>query len=192
LKEFISDKNIVDGLVRSKEIVIQHVLDTYSARIYGVAFDYVKSKEVAEEITQDVFMTMIQKANSFNFKSSLSTWIYRMTVNKSLDFQKYQKRNKRSGRMVSLNDSNEDINIVNNSPDPETKLINMNKEQIILRAIDQLSENQKTAIILVRMEGIKQKEVAEIMNINVKALESLLQRGQKRLKEVLSDIYDQL
>ena len=156
--------------------------------VFNLALQYVQNTEDAEEITQDVFVKVHQKMDTFHGKSKLSTWIYRITINQSLDFIKAKKRKKRAGFLTSLFfDNQEEIN----HPFTEFKhpgILMEEKEKFekLFGFINQLPENQKTALILLKIEQKSQKEVAQIMEIGEKALESLFSRAKKNLKKQLS------
>jgi len=70
--------------------------DKYKSLVYNLALNYSTNKEDAEEITQDVFLSVFKKMSSFRNKSKIETWIFRVTINKSLDYLKAKKRFKRN------------------------------------------------------------------------------------------------
>lgn len=70
--------------------------DKYKSIVYNLALSYSANKEDAEEITQDVFLTVFKKMSGFRNESKVETWIYRVTINKSLDYLKAKKRFKRN------------------------------------------------------------------------------------------------
>jgi RNA polymerase sigma-70 factor (ECF subfamily) len=155
--------------------------------VFNLALHYVQNIEDAEEITQDVFVKVFDNLNTFKKQSSLKTWVYRITINQSLDFIKGKNAQKRNFlySIFSINDSNFKFQPSNfNHPGIELEL----KEayQKIFEAINQLSDNQKTALILLKIEDKSQAETAEIMNLNVKALESLFQRAKNNLEILLN------
>ena len=151
---------------------------------------YVLNPEDAQDITQEVFVKVYQKYHQYNPASaSLKTWICRIAINHCLDFLKAKKSKKRFGFLnpLFLTESNEPISnaIEVNHPGIQTE----NKEAIesLLQIIYTLPENQKTAIILSRIEDRSQTEVAEIMNTSVKAVESLLQRAKQTIQKKLTN-----
>ena len=155
--------------------------------VYNLALQYVQNLEDAEEITQDVFVKIYENLNSFQKKSSLKTWIYRITINQSLDFIKARNSKKRNffSFIFSLNDEKLKFEPANfNHPGIELEQKEGYKK--IFEAINQLSENQKTAIILLKIEGNSQAETAAIMKLTIKALESLFQRAKKNLEILLN------
>lgn len=133
----------------------------------------------AEEVTQDVFMTVYDKIDRFNQDSKLGTWIYRITANTSLNFIKKRKRN----QLMSLGLLTKQPADFNH---PGVILEHKEEASELFNQIDSLAPNQKTAFILVYIEGLPQQEVATIMDTSVKAVESLLQRGKTKLKNSIN------
>jgi RNA polymerase sigma factor (sigma-70 family) len=164
------------------EIYLEHY-----KMVFNLALQYVQNTEDAEEITQDVFVKIFDNLNSFKKQSSLKTWIYRMAINQSLDFIKAKNAQKRSflSSIFNINDSNFKFQ-PSNFNHPGIELEQKEACQKIFEAINQLSDNQKTALILLKIEDKSQAETAEIMNLNLKALESLFQRAKNNLEILLN------
>ena len=159
--------------------------DKYKSLVYNLALNYSTNKEDAEEITQDVFISVFKKMSGFRNESKIETWIYRVTINKSLDYLKAKKRFKR-------NFINEEISIDRVSQTefadfnhPGVVLESKEKIQEIYRCINKLSEDHKTVIIFLKIENKTYSEVAKIMKISVKAVESLFIRAKKKLDVLL-------
>jgi len=154
--------------------------EQYKNLVYNLALQYVQNIEDAEEITQDVFVAVHQSLNSFRNEAKPSTWIYRITINKSLDYLKAKKRKKRFGIIVSLFSGNEtDEQIEPHSfHHPGVALEQQEAVERIFAIINQLPTNQRTALILSKIEQIKQQEIANILNISSKGVESLIQRAK--------------
>jgi RNA polymerase sigma factor (sigma-70 family) len=160
-----------------------------SRLVFNLALQYVQNYEDAQEITQDVFVAVHHSLASFNGKSSLTTWIYRITINKSLDFIKSRKRQKRFGFLSSLffESSNEIKHDVPFFDHPGVQLEQKEALAKIFRHINELPNNQTTALILSKIEGKSQAEIAEIMNLSTKAVESLIQRAKSNLLKKLNN-----
>ena len=154
--------------------------------VFNLALQYVQNIEDAEEITQDVFVKVFDNLNSFKKESNIKTWIYRISINQSLDFLKSKQSQKWNflTSIFRLNDAKVKFEPTNFNH-PGIELEQKEGYQKIFDAINQLSDNQKTVIILLKIEGKSQAETAEIMNLNVKALESLFQRAKKNLEIIL-------
>ena len=156
--------------------------------VYNLCMNYLQNREDAEEVFQDVFLSVHQKIVLFEGKAKVKTWLYRITVNKSLDFIKARKAKKRFAffKMASI----DDLEISGRIDHPGIILENKESTERILEAMNSLPANQKTALVLKSMEQLSQKEIAEVMKKDVKAVESLLSRARKNLKEKLSKTKD--
>jgi RNA polymerase sigma factor (sigma-70 family) len=166
----------------------RELFEKYNKLVYNLAMQYVQNKENAEEITQDVFVKIHEKLNTFQQQADIKTWIYRITINQSLDFIKAQKSQKRWSffSALSLNDENKRIDVPHfNHPGVELE----QKEALaaIFKCINQLPDNQKTVLILLKIEQNTQAETAKIMDISTKAVESLFQRAKKNLETLLNN-----
>ncbi len=154
----------------------------HSAAVYNIALGYLQNEKDAEEVTQDVFITVYSKLSTFKGKSKLSTWLYRITVNTSLNFLK--KRNRRT--FFSLGNNEKSF------PDfahPGVLLENKEHSIVLFKAIQELKGNQKTAFILSYVEEMPRQEVADIMDTSLKSVESLLQRAKQNLRNQLDKHY---
>ena len=167
------------------------IVETHKVRVFNTAISFLQNKEDAEDLTQEVFMEVYHSLEKFKEEASVSTWIYRITVNKSLDFLRKKNRKKRFGFMTSLfNKESGEINIdAGHFDHPGILLEKKENARILFEAIEQLSENQKTAFILFHIEELSQKEIGEIMSLSAKAIESLIQRAKASLRIKLETIY---
>jgi RNA polymerase sigma factor (sigma-70 family) len=155
----------------------------YKSIVYNLALNYVQNIEDAQEITQDVFVAVYQSLDSFQEASAVSTWIYRITINKCLDFLKAKQRKKRFAFFTSLfiGDSNDLKHHPYEINHPGILLENKEALENLFKKINALPDNQKTALILHKIEQKSQMDVAEIMNLSPKAVESLIQRAKTNL-----------
>lgn len=128
----------------------------------------------------------------FNYEAKLSTWMYRITINKSLDFIKSQKRKKRFGVLTSLffENTNEPKHEISDFNHPGVELEQKEALLRIFSALNTLSENQKTALILFKIEKQSLQEIAEIMKLQPKAVESLIFRAKENLAKKLNQTND--
>ncbi|WP_294222396.1 RNA polymerase sigma factor [uncultured Chryseobacterium sp.] len=159
----------------------------YQKMVYNLALQYTQNTEDAEEITQDVFVKVSHKLDGFKNESSLKTWIYRIAINTSLDFLKHKNSKKRF--FFGVFRSSEQENVPNEPVDfnhPGVVLEQKEEVMKIFSCINLLPDDQKTAVILLKIEGNSQQETAEIMNLSRKAVESLFQRAKKNLIQKLN------
>lgn len=165
----------------------EEIFMTYRNMVFNLCLHYVQRPEDAEEIAQDVFVVVHQKYATFQGHASLKTWIYRITINHCLDFLKAQKRQKRFALFLSWYRPNGTTPAID-LPDQQHPGIALEQKEsltTLLQCINDLPEQQKTAVILLKIEQKTTAETAEIMQLSPKAVESLLQRAKKKLLEKL-------
>jgi RNA polymerase sigma-70 factor (ECF subfamily) len=180
---------LIPGLRSGDQQAFRLLVERYQQQVFNTALNLVQDHGAAEDIAQEVFVSVYRSVLSFNEKSTLSTWLYRITVNKSLDHLRSQKRQKRKGLFHTIFIGN----TINDPPDfehPGIKLEQRENAKYLFAAIHTLPGNQRTVFVLVHIEELPQKEIAEIMNLSVKAVESLLQRAKGNLRKKLADYYD--
>jgi len=155
--------------------------------VYSIALNYLHNKEDAEEVTQDVFIKVHQKLKSFRADSTTKTWIYRITVNQSLDYLKAKKSKK--GSVLS---KSEDLSKITKANFEHPGLLLEKKEQasLLFECIDTLADQQKTAFLLSKMDGLKQEEIAKIMDKSISGIESLIFRAKQNLRKIIASKWD--
>lgn len=159
----------------------------YFKLVYNVALQYVQNIEDAEEITQDVFVKVHEKFDTFKREADIKTWIYRITINQSLDFIKAKKRQKRWSFLTALSlDNKENPLVVSHFNHPGVLMEEKESIQKIFDAINRLPDNQKTVIILMKIEQNSMTETADIMKLSYKAVDALFQRAKKNLEILLT------
>lgn len=164
------------------------IVEQWQQMVYNTALVIVQSEADAEDITQDVFVEVYEKLGGFRGGSKLSTWIYRITVNKALDAEKKKNRQKNGGllrKIFSIGHEEEPAHFNH----PGVLLENKENAAVLFMALKKIPENQRVAFTLQKMEGMAQAEIAEVMNMSVYAVESLLARARGGLKKVLEQYY---
>lgn len=164
----------------------QMIYNQYSVLVYNVALQYLQNIEDAEEITQDVFIQVHTSMEKFDQRSSLKTWIYRITINKSLDFIKHKNSQKRFFIFGKKSQNENDYLNASHFEHPGIILENKEKAAVLYGVINELTENQKTAFILSKIDGLSNPEISEIMQLSVSSVESLIFRAKSTLKEKLA------
>ena len=158
----------------------------YKKLVFNVALNYLQNVEDAEEITQDVFVKVYNSLENFNQKSSYKTWIYRITINQCLDFIKQKNSQKRF--FIFGKKSQNEQEYLNTTTFEHPGILMENKEEaaILFEVINTLTENQKTAFLLSKLDGLSNPEISEIMQLSISSVESLVFRAKAALQEKLA------
>ena len=174
-----------------KDVLFKEIFDKNSKKIFHLCYGYTGDKDSANDLLQETFLKVWQNLDKFRNKSLISTWIYRISVNKCQEFLRKKMRKKRFGFIIPIDKAESTIQISSNFMHPGFELENQERGAILFAAINALPENQKTAFTLFNLESIPYEEIAQIMNTSLSAVESLIFRARQNLKKSLSDYYEE-
>lgn len=184
-------EELLQYIAKGDNDAFRQLYELFKARVYNTCLSYLQNTGDAEEATQDVFVEIYHAAAKYQGNAGAATWIYRITVNKCLDRLRYNNRQKRFSFLTSI--FNRDTGALKHDAPtfehPGVKAENREQSIMLFKAIRQLPENQQTAFILKQIEGLSQREIANLMGVGEKAVESLLQRAKANLRKILSDYY---
>ncbi len=186
----MNQADLIFKLKKGDTTIFKDVVDTWQNKVYNTAISIVQNEEDAEDITQEVFVTLYEKIADFREESTLSTWIYRITVSRSLDHEKRKKRQKHGGlirKIFLTRDEDEPAHFDH----PGVLLDNKERAAVLFKALKKLPEKQRIAFTLHKLEGLSQQEIASVMNTTVFAVESLQGRAKNNLKSILEKYYEQ-
>lgn len=183
----MTDQELITGLQNRDKPAIQFLVGKYHKQVIKTAYHLLQNMDDAEDLAQDVCIEILESVGSFKGASSLSTWIYRLTVNKSLNFIRKNKRKQLVKQFESFfRKGNDNVGSgVAEPSEPDNTFDNAERRQILENAINSLPGNQKTAFILNKYEELSYKEITEIMNLSLASVESLLQRAKQNLQKKL-------
>ncbi|HEY5368997.1 MAG TPA: RNA polymerase sigma factor [Hanamia sp.] len=188
----MNERELIDLLKKKDRTAFKTIVQTWQNMVYNTALGLLQNTEDAEDTAQDVFMQVYDSIATFKEESKLSTWIYRITVSKSLDLIRKKKRKKRFAFVQSLYGKNDELAI--DPPDffhPGVKMENKENSAVLFKAVKRLPPNQQTAFVLNKTEGLSYNEIGEIMNLSGSAVDALLQRAKKNLQTSLHEYYEQ-
>ena len=175
----MSDEQLINDIISGNHAAFKSLMEKYQQQVFRTVMGFVHTKEDAEEVTQDVFIRIYQSLSTFQHNAEFSTWLYRITVNASLNAL----RSNRKNRLLQSLETIFSLRSEEKTPLEELEYAERNKR--IGEAIDSLPEKQRTAFILSRYEELPQKKIAAVMNRSEGAIEQLLQRAKENLQKKL-------
>lgn len=188
----MNQADLVQKLKGGDQEAFRFLVEEKKNSIYNICLGYTRNHEDAEDLAQDVFMEVFRSIDGFKGESDLNTWIYRITINKSLQFLRSIKRKRRWNQMISfltvddfLEDSEEESPVYSSGKE----IKNEERVKILLKAVESLPENQKTVFLLHQTEGLSYQEISEVMDTSLSAIESLMFRAKQNLRTRLSSWY---
>lgn len=189
----MEEKEFIQQLKKNDEKAFRLLVNLFSKKVYNTCIGMLQNTEDAEDVTQEIFVTIHLNIKDFKVEASLSTWIYRVSVNKCLEFIRKKNRKKRSGIFKSIFSSDGEKALENHSDfiHPGIQLENQERAKVLFKAIELLPEQQKTAYILHKLEQVSYNEIASIMEVTLSSVESLLFRAKQNLKKHLTAYYEE-
>jgi len=189
----LQDSELIKQLKLGNEKAFRQLVEQQKDRVYNTCLGLLHNPQDAEDMAQEVFIQVWNSIGGFEGKAALSTWIYRIAVTKSLELIRYRKSQKRQSFFQSLKQDN-DPDVVSGDDffvHPGVAMEQKERAEVLFRAIDQLPENQKIAFTLHKVEDLSYKEIAEVMETSVSAVESLMHRAKKKLQDLLYEFYQE-
>ena len=186
------DTRLVERLQSGDAGAIEVLVSEYGGRVYRLARGITRSDSDAEEIVQDVFLTIATKGASFKGRSSLGTWIYRITTNVALNKRRGKRREVESSLEEQLLPTFEadgrragdrTFLLADWSQDPERELLAGETRRILDRALDGLPANYRAVLVLRDVEELTNEEVADALDESVGAVKARLHRARMVLRE---------
>jgi RNA polymerase sigma-70 factor (ECF subfamily) len=188
----LNELELIQQLRAGNELAFKSLVENYQDLVYNTALGVVQNSEDAEDVAQEVFIQVFRSIDQFKGDARLSTWIYRITTTKALDHIRSRKRKKRFAFITSLFGANDEL--VHEPVDfqhPGVALDRKEQAALLFRMIEQLPDNQKVAFTLHKTEELSYQEIADVMQLSVSAVESLLFRARQNLRKLLEKYYAQ-
>ncbi len=186
----INNKNqeneIIQKIIEGNENAFKLLVDQYQNMVLNICNSFLHNYDDSMDVAQEVFIKVYQNINKFRRDSSIKTWLYRIAVNKSLNFIRNKKKNTIFSSLDILfetedNKKKKNIEAIDTEKTSDEKIIDDDNKSILLKAINTLPKKQKSVIVLNNYENLAYKEIAEIMEISISEVGVLINRAKKKL-----------
>lgn len=187
MQEQKSDLELIEEFKKGNHGSFEELLQRYSDKAFNLSYRLTRNQQDAEEVLQDVFITVFRKIHGFEGKSSFSSWLYRVTLNAAL----MKLRRRKNDPLVSIDDVLPQA-LLNGSPrsadGQEGEKVSMRNQMltVIQSAINKLPEDYRPVFILRDVDGLTSREVSKILNLSIPAVKSRLHRSRSMLRRRLS------
>jgi RNA polymerase sigma-70 factor, ECF subfamily len=188
----MSDQELIQKILEGDKHCFRDLVQQYHVMVINTCYGLVHIREDAEDVAQEVFLEIYQSLARFRSESRLSTWIYRIAVNKSINYLRKVKVRQRTKSIEPAysHDDHEGMQVpAAASENPFNILNNKERSKFLYEALDALPENQKIAFVLHQYEDLSYKEITDIMKLSLSAVESLIHRAKINLQKKLMDYY---
>ncbi len=168
-----------DVLIKASQGDLKSFEELYKASagfVYNVALRIVNNREDAEEVTQEIFFIIYHKLRGFRFESSFKTWIYRITVNYSINFAR--KTSITRNKTIEYEDTSIAGTVVG---DVQKGIDKEHREKVIEDLLNIINPDQRACIVLRNMEGLSYEQIAQTLKININTVRTRLKRAREKL-----------
>lgn len=184
-----NDLGYIELLKQGDSKAFSLLVDNFQHPIYNTVLNITQCTAEAEDITQEVFLLIYKNIHQFRGESKLSTWIYKIAISKSLEWERRKKSKRVIGyfkNLIGLTSlENEIVDFIH----PGVSLENKENAHMLFKAMQLLPNNQRIAFILINIEGLTYQEVSDIMKKSIKSIEGLVQRAKENLRKKLTKDY---
>lgn len=180
---------LVEGLKSGNREAWRSFIDEYKDKIFRTALSYIPFEDEAEDLAQEIFIEVFQNIHRFRQEASLSTWVYRITVNKAINYLKKNRKYHSTKPIEEYLVTEPEVSF--SAQDAATPLQQKESRKIIQQAITSLPDRQAVVFIMHKFEGKSYKEISEILDISLSAVESLMHRAKTSLQDKLLSLYRQ-
>ncbi|MCS5613653.1 MAG: sigma-70 family RNA polymerase sigma factor [Candidatus Poribacteria bacterium] len=180
----IIDQHEIDLVKRCQNRDMQameEIVRQYENQVYNIAYGMLGSPEDAQDITQDVFVSVWEKIGQFRFRSKFSTWLYRIAKNMSLNEK--SRRTSRKTDVVEIDDSQAWVPV--DYQTPEDEILASEQQQILHKALGQLKESYRTILVLREMEELSYEDLSAVLGCSIGRVKSRLYEARMQLRGIL-------
>ena len=189
-----AERALIEQLQAGVPGAVETLANAYGSKVYQLAFRYMKNREDAEEVTQDVLMKVVNKVEAFRGDAALSIWIYRITFNTAMSRLrngKFTRPAEVSEHEMQGQDQEDGIRRLREAADwtslADEAFLRTQLRGRLAEAMKDLPEIYRTPIVLRDIHGLSTEEASQVLNVKSQTLKSRLHRGRLILRERLAD-----
>lgn len=171
----------------------EELVAEFERPVYSLCFRLLGDAEEARDAAQETFLKVYRGLGKFRGEAGLKTWIYRIAINQAMNQQRWWRRRRRDETVsldLSRSDSEHSIgsSIPHSSRSPEQLAIASERERRIMRALDEVKQEYRVALILREIEELSYEEIAETLAISIGTVKSRIARGREELRRRVREL----
>lgn len=183
MQDVFDEHELIRRAGRGDSAAFETLMSAQEGRMYAVALRMCGNREDAQDCMQEAMVRVYRAISGFKGQSSFATWVYRITMNSCLD----ELRRRKARTSASLDAMLENGYSPSDETDtPEHHSLQAEQKRLLEKAIADLPEDMRAAIVLRDIQGCSYDEIARVLNANVGTIKSRISRGRERLRSVLS------
>ena len=183
----IDEKELIKAAKDGSIKAFEEIISLYEKKVFSTIYFMVKDENEVEDIAQEVFIKIYKNLKNFKEKSSLYTWIYRITINVCFDEIKKRKNVIYLDEKIETEDGEIDRALKDKSKSPSEIVEENDLKNRLEKCIKKLPEDQRIMIVLRDIKGFTYMEIAEMLKLNLGTVKSKISRARTALKEILDE-----
>lgn len=181
------DKDLLKRIARKDPVALSLLYDQYNRLLFGLLLSILKKRTEAEDLLQDVFSNIWEKANQYDpDRGTAYTWVVSLTRNKGIDRLRSKVYKEQKKQSTSLDDDNVYHPLFSKENNPLEDTILSNRAEMVRNALKQISEKQRHVIQISYFDGLSQSEISEEYSIPLGTVKTRMRDGMMKLREILS------
>ena len=186
----ISDAAVVAQVLAGDKDAFRLLVERHTRSIYSVVYRMTGNQHDAEELLQETFLRAYKSLHRFELRSSFSTWLYRIAVNRCLDFLKAKKMTDvyQIAENPGEDEGGREIQVASTNPGPERLVLSAEARQKVARAIGLLSPAERMAFTMRHMEGKSIEEISKALNVRASAAKNSIFRAVQKIRQELEPL----
>ena len=186
----LTDRAAVDEVLAGKHEWFRVLVDRHGRKVFGLAYRMTGNEHDADEVVQETFPRCYKRLDSFEARSSFSTWLYRIASNCALDLLAKRKQDKThivesDARDVELNPEERTLDYATPQPGPERMLLSTELRKRVAGAMQRLTAIERTAFVLRHFEGRSISEIGSVLKVRDEAVKNTIFRAVKKMRTEL-------
>lgn len=182
----LSDEDLVKAIVVKNDTLLFEILyDRFDRLVYNKCRGFSRSDDEAQDLTQDIFLKLFVKLNTFKGKSKFSTWLYSFTYNHCVNYVNRSTAKKIEKQSVDTDNLKDDYY----NPEEEEESIRNLKVEKLKVALDKISPEEKMILLLKYQDSLSIKDLSRVLDIGESAVKMRLKRAKEKLVNVYNDEY---
>src|SRR5579863_8307489 len=184
------EAELVNELQAGSDSAFDWLVTYYHAGVFSLVYGILSDSADAADVTQEVFLRAFRGIRGFRRGSSLKTWLYRISVRQALNHRRWCWRHHRQQISIDaeVEGKNPALDLKDSEASPLEQCETHEMQATVRRALAQVPESFRSAVILRDLEGLSYEEVAEVLEVSVGTVKSRILRGRRLLKEILNPL----
>lgn len=183
-----NETNLIERVCSGDIYAFQEIVERYKKKVYYIAYDIVGDHPEAEDISQEVFIKMYRALNRFRKDAKMSSWLFQIAVNTSIDSLRRRKAKPRInvGDIEQVGVREKALESTNLEADPERRAVATLMQEHIDQALHKITPQERAVFMMRHYNEFKIREIADVLEVSSGTVKSLLFRALKKLRKELS------